>query len=75
MTRNEHDLFNGEAGFKKAACAFVTKIVKMKVIDLQLFALTAERRAHRPSIVRKDPTFPDVEVSSLFFDDPACIVS
>ncbi len=33
VTGNECDLFNGEASFKKPACAFVAKIVEMKVVD------------------------------------------
>jgi aspartate/methionine/tyrosine aminotransferase len=32
---DERDLFNGKPSLEKAARAFVTQIVKMKVIDLQ----------------------------------------
>jgi len=75
VTSNECDLFNGESGFKKPACAFVTKIVKMKIVDFQIFALPPKCGANRQSVVGENPALPDVRVSSLLLDNLAGVVA
>ncbi len=58
MPRYQGDLLDGETRLEQAASALVTKVVKMEVVDLQVLAGAAERRAGRPMIVGKDPVTP-----------------
>jgi hypothetical protein len=53
MSRDKRDLLNGESSLEEPTCCFMTKVMKMKIFDLQLSALPTKGRADRPSIVRK----------------------
>jgi hypothetical protein len=60
VTGNKRDLFDREAGFEKAARTFVSKIVKMKIIDFQFPTLTAKCRPNRASVVWEDSSLADI---------------
>ncbi len=45
VSRDKGNLLNREASFEESARTFVAKIVKMKVLYLQVFALATKRRA------------------------------
>ena len=72
---DKRDLFNGKPNLEKAARAFVTQIVKMKVIDLQFSALTTERCSNRSSVVRKNPAFANIRKPSLLLNDFASVIA
>jgi hypothetical protein len=46
MSRDEGHLFNRKTCFKKTTRAFMTEIVKMKIFDFQVSALTTKSRTH-----------------------------
>jgi hypothetical protein len=46
VARAEGDLFDRKTCFKKTARAFMTQVMKMKVGDLQISALTPKSRAY-----------------------------
>jgi hypothetical protein len=72
---DEHYLFNGRPSLEKAARAFVTQIVQMKVMDLQFSALAAKCCSNGSSVVRKNTAFANIQESSLFLNDLACVIA
>src|ERR1700730_14383759 len=69
VARDEGDLFDRKACFKKTARTFMTKVMKMKVFDFQISALPAKGCAYGSAIVRKDSPAATFEKAALFFDD------
>jgi len=63
------DLFNGKPSLEKAARAFVTQIVKVKVIDLQFPTLPTKCCSYGSSVVRKNPAFANIRETSLLLND------
>ena len=72
---DERDLLNGEARFEKAACALMPEVVKVKVFDLELATLAAERRSHGLSVAREDAAAAFAETSSLLLNYRAGVVA
>jgi hypothetical protein len=60
---------------EEAARAFMTQIVKMKVVDLQFATLAPKCCPNGSSVVRKNPAFADIRKPSLLLNDPACIIA
>ena len=55
MSGDERHLFDRVPCLEKATGAFVTQVMKVKVLDVQLSALSTKGCTDRPSIVRKYP--------------------
>ena len=72
---DERDLLNGKARFEEAACAFVPKVMKVKVFDFEVTALAPKRRSDRLSIAGEDPTAAFADTTSLLFDDCTGVVA
>ena len=75
VASDEGDLFDRKTCFKETACAFMTQVVKMKVGDLQISALTPKSRAYRSAIVWKDSAPTIWEKAALLFDDRAGVIA
>jgi hypothetical protein len=75
VSSDKRDLFNRKPSLKQAARAFVTQIVKVKVIDLQFSTLATKGCSNGSSVVRKNPAFTNIRETSLLLNDLACVLA
>jgi hypothetical protein len=72
---HERDLLDFEARLEKPARPFMSKVVEVKVFDLQLPTGPCEPGAHRLMVETKDPIFAIGAKRPLFFDQSGGVVA
>lgn len=72
---NQRYLFNCEPSFKQAARSFVSQVVKMKIVDVEVTAPSTEGGADRLMIERENSIIVIAALCLLFLDDGPRIIS
>lgn len=75
MPRDKRDLFDGKSSFEKPTRGFVTQIMKVKIIDLQLSTLPTEGRPDGPPIIREYTSSITHGKVLLFLNDCPSVIS
>ena len=70
---DQRNLFDREACFEQAAGPFVPQIMKVKIFDFQVMALTAKRSADGSAIVWENSSRAACSMGALFLNDRACV--
>src|SRR5712691_13449997 len=58
VTRNQRHPFDRQSSLKKPACRLMSKIMEVKIFDLEFFARTAKCGPNRSSTVREHASLP-----------------